>query len=148
MENKNVLQLPAKSYHDQVDQNPKPMHHQCFNPTHTNVLQPNGFLLSGLLCSEQKPVNLRFFNSFTFCKTGNVPEPQPVEPLGLTVKEEPPLTRVSKMETIEIESAVSSGSSTQSNSSVSATVPDIDISTREAAEILLLLSRTGSTEPQ
>ena len=98
-------------------------------------------------------MDLRFFNSFTFCKIGNFPEPQPVEPLCLTVKEKPPSTRVSKMETLKLESicsTISSGSSPQSsnaqNSPVSAAVEDIDTSTKEAAEILLLLSRKGSTE--
>lgn len=47
LENKNVLQLPAKSYHTKVDRSPKPMHHQYFNPAHTNMLQPNGFFFSG-----------------------------------------------------------------------------------------------------
>lgn len=50
MENKNVLQLPAKSYHTKVDRSPKSMHH----PAHTNMLQPNGFFFSGkhkLTCS-------------------------------------------------------------------------------------------------
>lgn len=47
MEKKNVLQLPAKSYHAKVDRNPKAMHHQYFNPGHTNMLQPNGFFFSG-----------------------------------------------------------------------------------------------------
>lgn len=47
IENKNALQLPVKSYHAKVDQNPKPMHHQYFNPAPTNMLQPNGFFFSG-----------------------------------------------------------------------------------------------------
>ena len=47
MENKKVLQLPAKSYHAKVDRNPKALHHQYFNPAHTNMLQPNGFFFSG-----------------------------------------------------------------------------------------------------
>lgn len=101
-------------------------------------------------------MDLRFFNSFTFCKIGNFPGSQPVEPLGLAVKEKPTLsTRGSKMETVKTESissTISSGSSTQSNNvqngPVSAAVVDIDNSTKEAAEILLLLSRKGSTESQ
>lgn len=59
------------------------------------------------------------------------------------------------METMKIESissAISSGSSAQSNNTqnnpVSAAAADIDISTKEAAEILLLLSRKGSKESQ
>lgn len=101
-------------------------------------------------------MDLRFFNSFTFCKIG-FPGPQPVDPLSLTVKEKPPLpSRASKMETLKIESfssTVSScSSSTQSSnmhsSPVSAAAADVDNSTKEAAEILLLLSRKGSPESQ
>lgn len=48
MEKKNVLQLPAKSYHAKVDRNPKALCHQYFNPAHTNMWQPNGFFFSGI----------------------------------------------------------------------------------------------------
>lgn len=47
MEKKNVLQLPANSYHAKVDRDPKPMCHQYFNPARTNMWQPNGFFFSG-----------------------------------------------------------------------------------------------------
>lgn len=66
MENKNVLQLPAKSYHTKIERNPKPMHHQYFNPAHTNMLQPNGFFFSGKhmsTCSLTLNFSLLFFGS-------------------------------------------------------------------------------------
>lgn len=69
MENKNVLQLPSKSYHAKVDRSPKPMHHQNVNPAHANMLQPNGFFISGrhkLNCSVAPNFLFLFFGQIRF----------------------------------------------------------------------------------